>query len=423
MLRRLAFIGGALLLGAAGTWKVFVAEYFGRVDLERWAAEHPNPPAPKVEAGPHRVSVLSTRRIVPSSGLDAHNRVQTANNNLDVVRHGGRVYLAWRSAPSHFASSAVVMNVASSEDEQSWRYETSFAIGRDLREPRFLSLGDKLLLYVARLGDNPFDFEPQGLSVTERTADGKWSGLESVGPAGAIAWRVKPWGNEGLMVLYRGGENLYSFNGVPMTVELWRTSDGHQWRPFSDMGAAVLSGGGTETDFVVDADQKLFAVVRNEAGDQDGAGSKLCRGNGATLGDWVCKTDKRKYDSPLAFEHDGEVYVVGRRNLSGDGRYDVSERGGSLGTVENELAYITTAKRCSLWHWDKQTDRLGFVLDLPSRGDTCFPSRLETADPTHVVIYDYSSDIDGPELPWSAGQRRETYVYRHELAFERESGG
>jgi hypothetical protein len=61
-------------------------------------------------------------------------------------------------------------------------------------------------------------------------------------------------------------------------------------------------------------------------------------------------------------------------------------------------------------------------LDLPSRGDTCFPSKLDVAAPDRVVIYDYSSDIEGPELPWSAGQRRETYVYRHELAFAPSAG-
>lgn len=33
-----------------------------------------------------------------------------------------------------------------------------------------------------------------------------------------------------------------------------------------------------------------------------------------TLGGWVCKTDLRKYDSPLVFTHDDDVYVVGRRN-------------------------------------------------------------------------------------------------------------
>jgi len=409
----------AAAVALAGTWKVVVAEYFGRVDLESWAAEHPSPSAPRVELGLHAVSLVSTRRIVPSAGLDPKNAVQVANNNLDVVRHGGRVYLAWRSAPTHFASSQVVMNVASSDDEVTWRYETSFRLGRDLREPRLLSLGDRLLLYVARLGDNAFDFQPEGVSVSERGADGSWSELEPTGPPGAIAWRVKQYAGEALMVLYRGGENLYAFNGEPMTVELWRSADGRNWRPFSEKGAVVLRGGGSETDFVVDASNTLFAVVRNEAGDASGAGSKLCRGNGATLGDWVCKSDVRKYDSPLVFEHDGEVYVIGRRNLSGDGRYAVASRSGSLGTIQNELSYITTAKRCSVWRWVKPDDRLAFVMDLPSRGDTCFPSRLDATDPTHVVIYDYSSAIDGPELPWSAGQRRETYVYRHELAFSR----
>ena len=188
---------------------------------------------------------------------------------------------------------------------------------------------------------------------------------------------------------------------------------------FSFIFAAFALGGGTETDFAVDSSKTLFAVVRNEAGDAAGAGSKLCRGNGVTLGDWVCKTDVRKYDSPLVFIHEDEVYVVGRRNLSGDGRYDISTHQGALRTIQNELAYITTAKRCAVWHWDKAKDELGFVMDLPSRGDTCFPSKLEGAEPGHVVIYDYSSDIDGPELPWSAGQRRQTFVYRHELAFDR----
>ncbi len=419
MLRKLA-LGVALLgMGVTGAWKGLVAEYFGRVNIEAWAAEHQSPPPPRVELGAHEVSVVSTRRIVPSTGLDARFEVQTANNNLDVVRHHGRVYLAWRSAPSHFAGTDTVINVASSEDELAWRFEASFRMQRDLREPRLLSLGDRLLLYVSRLGANPFDFQPQGVSVSERTADGNWSALEATGPRGAIAWRLKQYAGEALMVLYRGGENLYSFNGEPMTVELWRSPDGRRWRPYSDHGAVVLRGGGSETDFAVDRSGQLFGVVRNEAGDADGSGSKLCHASGATLGGWVCKTDHRKYDSPLVFEHDGEIYVVGRRNLSGDGRYDVSSDRGPVGIVKNELAYITTAKRCTLWNWIKAEDRLGFVLDLPSRGDTCFASRLDTEDPERLALYDYSSDIAGPELPWSAGQRRPTYVYRHELAFKR----
>jgi hypothetical protein len=35
-----------------------------------------------------------------------------------------------------------------------------------------------------------------------------------------------------------------------------------------------------------------------------------------------------------------------------------------------------------------------------------------------VVIHDYSSDIHGPDLPWAAGERRETFIYRHVLRFD-----
>ena len=211
---------------------------------------------------------------------------------------------------------------------------------------------------------------------------------------------------------------MYSLDGGAMTVELWRTSDGRHFRPFSARGAVVSRGGGSETDFTLGADGSLFAVVRNEEGDATGWGSKLCRANATSLDQWLCKPDPRKYDSPLMFEHDGEVYVVGRRNVTSNGAYDLGSGGGMLRTVRNELSYITNAKRCALWRWVPGKDRLAFVLDLPSRGDTCFPSALSNDATGEVVIYDYSSDLAGPDLPWAAGQRRPTFVYRHVLSFE-----
>ena len=73
------------------------------------------------------------------------------------------------------------------------------------------------------------------------------------------------------------------------------------------------------------------------------------------------------------------------------------------GSIRNALGYIVTAKRCSLWRYDRLENRLAFVLDLPSRGDTCFASMIPGDRPGEVIIYDYSSDIDGPYLPWAAG--------------------
>ena len=60
--------------------------------------------APPVEEGRHRVRVLETRRIVPGPGLPPELAPGAANNNLDAVRHSdGSVYLAFRTAPHHFA--------------------------------------------------------------------------------------------------------------------------------------------------------------------------------------------------------------------------------------------------------------------------------------------------------------------------------
>ena len=43
-------------------------------------------------------------QVVPGDGLPAEVIEQPANNNLGVVEHDGRTFLAWRTAPSHFAS-------------------------------------------------------------------------------------------------------------------------------------------------------------------------------------------------------------------------------------------------------------------------------------------------------------------------------
>src|SRR5215471_2315342 len=104
MLRRWSASVALAALGMTGAWEGVVSEYFGRVDPVEWQQEHPEPPAPPVELGKHVVRLLQTERVVPSDGLPPEVVAQQANNNLDVVRHSdGRVYLAWRTAPSHFA--------------------------------------------------------------------------------------------------------------------------------------------------------------------------------------------------------------------------------------------------------------------------------------------------------------------------------
>src|SRR5262245_38942488 len=101
----------------------------------------PSPSGFHIEVGPFRP-------VVPGPGAVDGLHVLAANNNLDVCEHEGRRYLAWRSAPTHFASARARLNVISSSDGgTTWRAETSVHLGRDVREPRFLSWNGRLFLY------------------------------------------------------------------------------------------------------------------------------------------------------------------------------------------------------------------------------------------------------------------------------------
>jgi hypothetical protein len=418
--RKLALLAlGSVVLSLAARCVEHAALFVG---LARADAQAPFAAAPVAEPSADRVTLLETRRVVPSTGLPAEVQPMPANNNLDVVRHSdGRVYLAFRSAPTHFAGPDTLVYVVSSTDERSWKFEARFAAGTDLREPRLLSLGSRLFLYVSKLGQRPYAFEPQGVWMSERTTDAegaRWGELEALDLPDHIVWRTKTVNGRGWMSAYRGGANLYRFSGDPLAVGLFTSSDGRRWLPADPEHPYVYEGGVSEAEFEFAADGSLLAVGRNEAGDErNGFGSVVCQAPPEAPARWTCSRDARKFDSPLIFSQAGEMYLVARRTANGDGAYDRGFGFGALRSIANQLDYITTAKRCSLFHYLQAERRWAFTLDLPSRGDTCFAGALKGDHPDEVVLYDYSSDIDGPDVAWSVGQRRPTYVYRHVLRF------
>jgi hypothetical protein len=379
-------------------------------------ADAPAVPSPRAEPGRHDVRVIDTRRVVPGPGLPPEAAALTSNNNVDVVRHAdGRVYLAWRTAPDHYASDKVSIHVVSSTDEQTWRFEATLTAGSDLREPRFLPLGAELFLYVAKLGTDPLKFEPRGMAYTRRAADGTWSALADVYKPGIIPWRAKIERGTPYLVAYLGGEHIYKFDRVPLELELLTTASGVDFVGVDPQKPVVLRGGGSEADFTLGDDGALFAVQRNEAGDATGFGSKVCRAPPGRLAEWTCKHDPKKYDSPLMFWHDGEAYLVARRNVTETGSYDLgrSDVPDDGKALAYQLDYRGKPKRCAIWRYVQGEDRVAFLADLPSRGDTCFPAIIRAPEPGKFVIYNYSSDVDGPDLPWVDGQARPTFIYRH----------
>jgi hypothetical protein len=356
-------------------------------------------------------------QIVPGPGLPPEVMPQDANNNLDVTWHDDRVFLAFRTAPTHFASAETELYIVSSADEQTWRYEGRFHLETDLREPQLVSWEGRLYLYFAVLGTSPTAFEPQGTMWAEWRGPGDWSEPEWTDDPTFIPWRIKQIDGVLSLVGYTGGGEIYEPDGDPIQVR-WRTStDALTWSARVPGQDIVLEGGGSETDLEVLEDGSLVAVVRNEAGDADGFGSKVCTAPAEDLGSWTCSPDPRKYDSPLVFQAEGRVWLVARRNVTEDGHYDL---GMDLERAEASLlyqaAYWQQPKRCALWEVLPSERQVQHVLDLPSKGDTCFPEIIEIDG--RLTIYNYSSDPEGHDWAWFEGQTRPTGIYKQVISFE-----
>ena len=353
--------------------------------------------------------------IAPSGALPVAFASQVAHNNLDVVWHADRLYVAIRTAPNHFASADTVLYVVSSPDLAEWLYEGEVAIGTDVREPQLVSLGDRLWLYYAVLGDNPMDFEPQGTQVIEYRGPGDWSDPEPAFEDGLIPWRIKSRADRLEMIGYVGGENVYDNGGntdEDTIHTIWlESADGDTWTPVLDE-AVIRSSGASETDLVLRADGSLVAVARNEAGDALGFGSHVCSAPPDDWSDWTCVGDPRKYDSPLMLIHDDQPWLIGRRNVTETGFYDLGmdDRDSGDQYLRYQLDYWTRPKRCSLWRVDGDALEVSFEVDLPSRGDTCFPEAIALGDGLFLV-FNYTSPLDGEDLAWQRGQGGETWVY------------
>ncbi|HEY8146273.1 MAG TPA: hypothetical protein VIG06_26510 [Kofleriaceae bacterium] len=351
--------------------------------------------------------------VAPGDALPTEVVSQLAHNNLDIAWHRGRLFFAFRTAPYHFASPDTALYVVSTADQEHWTFETTIAIGTDLREPRFLAIGERLFLYAAVLGKHVGFFEPQYTLVSEYLGPADWSEPERVLADGFIAWRTRILDGLPTIFGYVGGENIYETDGEPVRVSWLTTADGRAFSPAVPDREVVLEGGTSETDAVRLDDGALVAVSRNELGDESGWGSKICRAEADEPGDWQCAADPRKYDSPLMFRHKGDVYLIARRQVTETGHYDLHERDLSPEdqTSDYEFEYWITPKRCALWKVDPDALTVDWVLDLPSAGDTCFPGLVDLGMGRYLV-YDYTSPLDGDlDISWMEAQFGPTEIH------------
>jgi hypothetical protein len=84
----------------------------------------------------HAQPIFTTewKKLVPSADLPSSVKCMNSNNNLDLFLYKGRYYVAFRTAPTHFASEKTRMYIISSADFQNWKLEKEFMLNADMRE-------------------------------------------------------------------------------------------------------------------------------------------------------------------------------------------------------------------------------------------------------------------------------------------------
>ncbi len=364
--------------------------------------------------------VSAPRWVIPADNLPAEASPMTSNNNVDIFLHGGRLLLAWRTAETHMASANARMLLISSPDRGGrWDFEARFALGRDVREPRFLLAQGRLQFYFFEAGVNPLAFEPRQMWRTERRGLGSWTSPATFGGAAEVPWTVRWRGDRAYMSLYTGEHyNLDKKGGLSVLLRV--STDGVRWQDVDPGRPAVYRGGVSEAGFELDEAGGLWAVLRNEDGDRTGFGSLVCTAPPGALGVWDCpqQSDPHKYDSPWLFRHGVDLYLVARRNV--DGRFDKGTAGLSFSEQKKQYLsrYSTTPKRTALYRIDRQTRAVVHLQDLPSAGDTAFPSVRQTG-PHTFLLANYSSPLDQPDISWLAAQvsPRGTGIYLMDLQF------
>lgn len=363
------------------------------------------------------------RPVVPGPGLPADLLVGRSNNNLDVAWHGGRLWLAWRTAPTHFASAEAAVHVVVSNDGgRTWDHDHTIAPERDIREPRFVSWQGRLLLYWFTAGTSGTAFTPDRIWVSSRGDDRGWDPPRAISPPDCVVWRVRPVGGRLAMTLYRGAGSLFTRHPVPLTVELWASDDGLTWSPL-DPDRPIVHHGGSETELIELPDGRILAVVRKE-GPHGGWGADICTSEPGpavgALARWERRADPRKFDSPLLFLDRGRPFLLTRRQVAFGGGFDL-DRGPlrrlapALRTKVDQAAYWLTPKRTALYAIDPDARTATWLTDLPSAGDTAFAGEVP-ADPRHPddgrhLVFNYSSRVDRGWWPWMVGQLNRTHIY------------
>jgi hypothetical protein len=339
--------------------------------------------------------------------VSGHNVVNTDcrtgicehNENTDLVRWNGVIYLVHRTALSQVLGPDSSLNIYRSMDNgQTFTLTARIpapdykltpidgpdqaTMGRDIRDPHFYIVGNTL--HIKALARMPVtsarDTGVQTLAVSISTTDGvNWTPYQVIGPTGYSFWRIKQSGGVYYSAAYTDGDQ---------SVYLFSSTDGLTWT-MGPLIYGVSADTPLETEITFMPSGKMLALIRMDGSDADLFGNvgplrtKVCWSS-PPFSSFDCSAEfmGERLDGPLDFQWQGRLFVIARRHLQ-----------------------PTYKKRTSLFeitgNFDGGPVSISYVGDLPSAGDTSYAGAVALDDHNMLLSW-YSGDIHD-DVDWLVG--------------------
>ncbi len=308
------------------------------------------------------------------------------NSNTDMIYWKDAFWLIHASAPWHFASETTRLVLWKSADARTWEKVAEFQNpGEDIRDPKFAVIDGILFMYSLKNKNFP-EAEPYFTLVTSSLDGIAWEPTVSVNQDGWLFWRPKsPDGGKTWYVAAYWHEHGKSI--------LLKSADGLTWEKVSDIYTGDFND---ETDIEFLADGRLLATARLEVAGYyfgDNRGNTLIAVSPPPYTEWTENhSTVTRLDGPYLFTYNNRVYAVGRFQPG-------------CKSTPFETGSILAKKRTSLFLVEE--DRLVWLSDLPSDGDTSYAGVVVRGDEAYVSYY--TSNIKH-DYPWIIGMLSESDI-------------
>ncbi len=364
-----------------------------------------------------------------SAPMVSNQRIEYAdelhNENTEMIRLDDRILLAFRGGERGQIGSdrAVILVFESTDDGQTFEYISEVTMppegsdepgaGRDIRDPKFVKMGDKLFMYsIARLpGFTYRDLFKDSWTVRAESVDGgrTWTKpVQTYVPEGPLRWGFWRFTKRQYEEGGESRETLYAtaYSDGDDHVAFFASEDGVDWQFVSYIIENNWPDAPSEAElnFFGDNDEIAVSVVRldNQGNLEDGE-SAICTSL-APFADWECgrRVEQRLGGPTWIVRRDGNEirnFIFARKHLECTfKRTAVYEIVGDLTDPDAPV------QMCE-------------IQELRSSGDTAYTALVPITDDRWLLSW-YSTPPER-ELAWLEGQFEPSDIWLADVHFSR----